>query len=165
VNPIDLIEATGQSDREAEEALNALYGGKEMTVRLATREDLLLAVAGKDGEAQLLRLVKASASGGGQGITAEIFHPLPAGPGVFQRVDVGQLLEGFLSAAPATEQEREELLAVAKALSGPAGKIPAGLRFGPSGVTFHLAVPLKAIETVVGLAGASQRPEVGPPKQ
>jgi hypothetical protein len=41
------------------------------------------------------------------------------------------------------------------ALSGPAGRIAAGLRFDGSGATFQLAVPLAALEAMASLSPAA----------
>lgn len=139
-----LTPAAETSDAEAEEAMEALFGGKVLRIYMASTDDLWVSVMGGDAEARFRTLAEQlERNGSGEGLRDDFVAPIETGPGFFGRVDLGALLSRVPAILPADEAEdAAELGTVAARLTGAAGRVAFGLGLDAAGPRATLALPL-----------------------
>jgi hypothetical protein len=142
-----MAETMAPGDPQMAEVIDKVYGEK-LSMRMAYAEDLFAVVGGGGAEEKLSALLAKRGQVGLQGVKPSEFSPLGGRPGVFMRLDMGRFMESMKGWVPEEGADAEEFARVAKAFSGPAGRIPMAVVFDSGAATAQVAVPMATLESI-----------------
>jgi len=146
-----------QQNKEAKEAMEKVWGDKGIEAKIASSDDLMLYVGGKEPEKRLKTLIAAANKKSGRPLDASYFHPLKAGPGFFMKFNIARMVEKFQTMLG--EDAKGEKVSPNDV---PSSMVMSVLYDDAGGVTFSMATPLDSIKKIASQQAKKKEALQGP---